>query len=279
VEPLTGQATPWNPAANFPVNAVAVQSNTVFLGGSFTKVGNQNRNCLAAADSATGRVTDWDPAPRGNFSTEVSVLLIDGETLYVGGNFSNISGQARENLASFSTRNGLLSDWNPGAMGWHVSAIAVADGVAYVGGIFGGIGGQSRANLAAVNLVNGQATAWQPRPSGGELSEVFALAVSGNTVYAGGEFYNIDGLPRRRLAALDAVTGQATSWNPYVDGFAVYALADGGGSLAMGGDFRIVGGLERSNLAALDTATGKPISWNPGVDGFVQCMASSGDTL
>ncbi|GIW09481.1 MAG: hypothetical protein KatS3mg061_0538 [Dehalococcoidia bacterium] len=43
---------------------------------------------------------------------------------------------------------------------------------------------------------------------------VYALAVSGSTVYVGGGFTSVGGQTRNRLAALDAATGNVTSWNP-----------------------------------------------------------------
>jgi hypothetical protein len=43
---------------------------------------------------------------------------------------------------------------------------------------------------------------------------VIALAVSGSTVYAGGNFTSIGGQGRGGIAALDPTTGLATAWNP-----------------------------------------------------------------
>ena len=56
----------------------------------------------------------------------------------------------------------------------------------------------------------GQATSWNPDADG----YVYALAVTGSTVYAGGNFSAIGGQARNHIAALDATTGAATSWNP-----------------------------------------------------------------
>jgi hypothetical protein len=44
--------------------------------------------------------------------------------------------------------------------------------------------------------------------------QVSAIVVSGNKIYLGGYFTHVDGVQRNRLAALDATTGQLTSWNP-----------------------------------------------------------------
>jgi hypothetical protein len=60
--------------------------------------------------------------------------------------------------------------------------------------------------------------------------------VSGEVIYAGGWFSNIGGQARGNIAALDASTGAATSWNPNVNGN-TYALAASGGIVLAGGAF------------------------------------------
>ncbi|HMD68510.1 MAG TPA: hypothetical protein VKF42_06470, partial [Chitinivibrionales bacterium] len=57
----------------------------------------------------------------------------------------------------------------------------------YTGGAFDTIGGQSRKCVAALDATTGNATAWNPNANDG----VSALAVSGSTVYVGGDFISI----------------------------------------------------------------------------------------
>ncbi|GIW09479.1 MAG: hypothetical protein KatS3mg061_0536 [Dehalococcoidia bacterium] len=73
-----------------------------------------------------------------------------------------------------------------------------------------------------------------------------ALAVSGSTVYVGGLFTSVGGQARNYLAALDAATGNVTSWNPNANG-SVYALAVSGSTVYVGGDFTSVGGQARNS--------------------------------
>jgi hypothetical protein len=83
-----------------------------------------------------------------------------------------------------------------------VSALAVSGSTVYAGGQFTGIGGQPRSNVAALDAATGLATAWNPGvggPSGGSVS---TLAVSGSTVYAGGDFSNIGRVEASGLARI-----------------------------------------------------------------------------
>jgi hypothetical protein len=103
-------------------------------------------------------------------------------------------------------------------------------------GSFTTIGGQPRNNIAALDATSGLATSWNPNANGG----VSALAVSGNTVYAGvsfaGGFTTIGGQPRNNIAALDATSGLATSWNPNAND-AVVTLVVSGNTVYAGGGF------------------------------------------
>ena len=109
----------------------------------------------------------------------------------------------------------------------------------------------------------GLATAWNPNANG----TVYALAVSGSTVYAGGDFTSIGGQARNRIAALDATTGLATAWNPNANSYRVDALAVSGSTVYAGGYFTSIGGQARNRIAALDAATGLATAWNPNANG------------
>ncbi|HMV36235.1 MAG TPA: hypothetical protein PKD60_10105, partial [Turneriella sp.] len=54
----------------------------------------------------------------------------------------------------------------------------------------------------------GASTTWDPNANG----SVSAILVSGTTVYAGGAFTSIGGMPISRFAAIDATTGQPVGY-------------------------------------------------------------------
>ena len=109
--------------------------------------------------------------------------------------------------------------------------------------------------------------------------QVSAVVVSGGRVYLAGFFTHVNGVPRNRLAAIDAATGQLTGWNPDANG-AVRALAVSadGSRIYAGGTFTSVGGAARNRLAAIDAATGAvDPSWTPRTNEGVRAIAVRGN--
>jgi hypothetical protein len=262
LDAASGAATTWNPnvtgggyqGGHFMsgVYSLAVNGGTVYAGGSFTGIGGAPRSHIAALDAATGAATAWNPGvccAAAGYDPYVTSVAASGGTVYAAGLFSSIGGQGRNALAAIDATTGAATAWNPNPNVSPVLALAVSGGTVYVGGYFGSIGGQPRHGIAAFDAATGAATAWNPNASGSD-PRVYALAVSGSTVYAGGWFTSIGGRPRNRIAALDAATGAATDWNPDAN-LGVYALAVGGGKVYAGGRFTRIGGQPRPFLAAI----------------------------
>ncbi len=89
---------------------------------------------------------------------------------------------------------------------------------------------------------------------------VWALAVSGNTLYVGGGFTHVGGLPRNRIAAIDLTTEQVTAWNPNANS-EVKAIQPRDGIVYISGYFRQLGGQANYGVAAVDSSTGAMLPW------------------
>jgi hypothetical protein len=219
LDSTTGLATPWDPGANNAVMTLAVSGNTIYVGGFFTITGGQSRNLIAALDATTGLATNWNPNATGPTNAGVWTLAVNGNNVYVGGEFTSIGGQNRSGIASLDATTGLATSWNPdaggGSSGYIMGAydFAFSGNTVYVAGNFTSIGGKNRSGIAALDATTGLATNWNPNPTS-YYPFVQRLALNGNTLYVAGHFGSIGGQNRIGIAALDATTGLATSWKP-----------------------------------------------------------------
>lgn len=157
--------------------ALSGDGGTLYVGGSFTSVGGQTRNDIAALSTANGTALLFFD-PNANGPVYALALSSDGATVYAGGNFATIGGQATAAVAALSTADGTaLSFFNPNANGIVYALALAGDGATlYVGGVFTSIGGQTRNDIAALSTADGTAiTAFNPDANAG----VNALALSG----------------------------------------------------------------------------------------------------
>jgi hypothetical protein len=265
-----GKQLSWHPQSpNDSVLALAASAGGVFIGGSFTGARGVTRNGLAALDSATGEPSAWNPAPPDT-AIGLKALASDGKTLYGGGSFRQLAGQPRSGLAAFDVATGNLTGWNPNVSGQGnlaaVRALALSGTTVFAGGDFSTVGGQPRSGLAAIDTTSGQVLPWRADVTGNG-GQVLALAVSGATLYVGGQFDAINGTPAHDLAAVDTTTG-AVLWGAGEDllGAGPDALGAWVDALAVSGSTLFLGGNVGSGcLRALDATTGRPIPWPAGV--------------
>jgi hypothetical protein len=259
----TGLASSWDPKLQPWAYALAVQGDTVWIGGQFASVGEWgHRAGLAAIDLASGTLKPWNPNPDGTICTAVAV---SGDRVFVSGDFTTIGGepQPRSSIAALDTLKGEVAPWNPGADA-NADAFLLESDTLYAGGEFTVFGGQVRNHLAAVNATTGQVMSWNPNADG----PVLAMQRKGDEVYLGGLFFTVSGQGRWGLAAVDANSGVVAPWNPGTDNSAVDALLVTGERVTVGGAFGTVGGLSRVAIAAVDDTAGNVLPWSPQVEGW-----------
>ena len=73
-------------------------------------MGSQSRNSFAEVDLYTATVDSWNPMPSIG---EADLVKVSGNRLIIGGDFSDISGSKRKNIASFNILNDSLEAWCP----------------------------------------------------------------------------------------------------------------------------------------------------------------------
>ena len=152
----------------------------------------------------------------------------------------------------------------------------------FVGGRFGLFStGESRHRLAALDSTSGTVLpTWHQTQAADAIVSINALVVSKDkrTVFVGGDFSQFGGVARTNIAAVDAVTGAVSPWNPSVDGVVrAMALSPDGTTLYIGGDFINVDSLARAHLAALSTSLSQTMPWSADTDLTVRTMAVTED--
>ena len=101
------RATPWDPSANLAVQTLAVSGSVVYAGGNFNTIGGQTRARLAALDATTGpRRAGIRIQPAARAARMRSRSPSAGSTVYVGGAFSTIGFQFRNNIAALDATTG-----------------------------------------------------------------------------------------------------------------------------------------------------------------------------
>jgi hypothetical protein len=257
------------------VLALAVSGTNLYAGGLFTQAGGNAANYIAQWNGS-----GWSALGSG-MNYIVEALAVSGGTLYAGGQFTRAGGSAANCIAQWngSGWSALGSGLSGGdESGPFVLALAVSGGTLYAGGDFTTAGGSPANNIAQWNGSN-----WSALGSGVsgveyETSYVFALAVSGGTLFAGGAFTNAGGNAANYIAQWNG-----SSWSALGSGMGgevpyVLALAVSGGTLYAGGDFTTAGSDTNANYIAQWNGS----SWSAlgsGMDSDVQALAVSGTNL
>jgi hypothetical protein len=249
-----------DPAFDVSVSAavkdLVVHGSRLFLAGDFTSVGGQPRGGLAAVDAGSGAL-DGDVAnafsvPRQGNEPRVETIAItpDGSTLVTAGNFTQVDGQSRWQVAlvDVGARPARLIDWQTdrfddrdlgqyrcsAAFDSHPRDVDVSpDGAYFVVVTTGAY--TSRGSLCDT------ASRWELSARGRGLQPTWVD-------YSGGDSFTAV-----------AVTGAAV----YVGGHSRWLnnpKSDGSNQTATPGP----GSLTRDGIAALDPASGLPLPWNPG---------------
>lgn len=161
-------------------------------------------------------------------------------------------------------------------VGW---AVALTPNRIYLGGTFTTVrnqAGQSQgsyANLAAFDRTTGTVIPGFRADTNGIVRTV---AVSGTTLYLGGDFTTVNGQPRARVAAVDLTTGAVLPFR--ADTNRVNKVVVAGDRLYVAGAFTTIGGVPRNRVAALDLTTGAvDPAFDPNVNAMVNTIAAHPD--
>ena len=260
LDPVTGNADSFNPDSDDQVHAIAVQADgKILAGGFFTNMGGHPRNHIARLES-DGSVEQTLNLRMGTFyEVFVTAVQADGKIL-IGGQFDNVLGVPRANLARLNANGTLDLAFDPSPNSYIQSITLQADGKILVGGNFTSIGGQARNRIARLDATTGLADSFNPNAN----DEVRPIVVQlDGKILVGGYFTSIGGQVRNRCARLDPTTGLADTLDPNADNYLQTVALQADGKILVGGAFTTIGGQTRRAIARLDPTTGLADSFNP----------------
>ncbi len=246
--------------------AVQMADGGWIVGGDFKLVRGVDMPYLARFNADGTLRTNWAPRP----DAIVSALASDGVNLYVGGEFTQIAGQSRTNLAKLRLDTGAADPaFTAGANG-NVLALAWSGGALYAGGTFAVIGGGARKCLAKLSPTTG---AYDPAFTADADDYVTEVVPDGGQLYVCGAFTQINAAACGRVTRVNPATGAPDpAWTNGADA-RISGMAVTPAAVYVGGDFTNIGGVARNTLAKLSKSSGRPDpAWNPGGSLYVFTM-------
>lgn len=272
----------FNSVANSTVYCLVPQPDgKVLAGGTFSWLAGQLRSCLGRLTSSGALDTTFHPAVGGGgfgSSASVNCLFIqeDGRIL-VGGNFTNLAGQACTNLGRVNFDGSADSTFRP-QPNFPVNAVAVqADGKLVVGGKFTTIAGQPRLLLARLYSDGSIDPTFNPGASGG-FTTISALAVqTDGKIIVGGDFTTLGGVSRPYLGRLNSSGSFDFTFSATPNAPVTCVALQPDGKILVGGAFSNLNSQVRRYLARVNTNGTLDTSFNPSASNSINCFALQAD--
>ncbi len=277
---------------------------TLYIGGHFSQTNDQlltNINGIARLDLRSGALTnnggstdDWSRLGLNNglaLDDQVNALAAHANgNIYVGGQFTQTANGATTNMNGIARYNPATKTWsalaNEGLNG-PVLGLAISGDILYVGGEFSETNDGAVTNLRSIARYNTVTNTWSALANDGLAGFVAGLAISGDNLYAGGDFqttFDNAVINLNNVARYNTVTN---TWSPLANNG-----LNGGvyGGLAISGDNLFAGGVftqtfngavtNLNNIARYNTVTN---TWSPlannGLSGGVYVLSTTDDLL
>ncbi len=306
----TGNLSTWQlPGIGGYPECFAFQNQDIYIGGEYLSTNAQARVGAFAISRSTGTVTPWDPNVYGS-SGEIKSIVPCGNTIYIGGSFTNAGGGVHWNVAAVDSATGLETPFTC-TTGGVVNALAVDGNILYIGGTFISVSSVPREGFAALDRFTGQLLPLDMDLNG----DVKQIIVNDTLIYICGTFTAVGSTPRNGIAvfgtsgylhpmfdnystpggvqtmALEGtnlyfaenslgqivriydLTGDSIRGDWYVQcGQRVYDIEVGSNRVYLAGDFQTVNSLPRRYVAAVDKIDGTTTAWNPSPDNRMRAI-------
>src|SRR4051812_20934372 len=234
-----GALLPWTPSGTSLKHArtpgMSPDGKSVLLwnlaSGARTRAG-------AAMLDETGTVTPWvDPVARFEHPVRASSAAIDAAGTTYTTQMPRDSNTGPRTVEAVDAAGALR--FQLAVDGEATATLSPDQQTLYVVGTFTAIGGVTRPGLAALRTADGSLVDWPLTVAGGAVSRV-VFSPDGATMYLTGTFTAVNGVPRTRVAAVDAGTGAVLPFNPAPDREPGLAVSPDGRVVYLYGDFEHV---------------------------------------
>jgi hypothetical protein len=293
----------WNALPNQGLNgyvyALAAIDSDLYVGGYFSQSGDgtlSDLGCIARYDTTTGT---WHALPNQGMNNTVLELAVSGSDLYVGGYFSQSGDGTLSDLGCIARYDTTTGTWhalpNQGLGGGYwpmpsVRELAMSGSDLYVGGNFTRSGDGTLTNLGRVARYDTTAGTWHALPNqglgGGSSPDVYALAMSGDDLYAGGNFSRSGDGTLTNLGDIARYNTATGTWHALPNrglNDDVRALAAESSDLYVGGSFSQTGDGTLTNLGRIAHYDATHGTWNAlpsqGLNDDVRALAAVGGDL
>jgi hypothetical protein len=276
--------------ASSSVNGLEFVNGTLYAAGRFAKINGIDRNRLAALNPSTGAplssVDFQFTVPRSGSATSIENIAVapNGSTLVAIGNFTQVNGADRQQIALFDLTSSpaTLANWRTQlfaaancslAFDTYMRDVDFAPNSSYF--VVVTTGAYRRGTLCDTS------TRWETSARGSDLSPSWvdytggdtqwSVAVTGTAVYTGGhqrwennpyvgDSPGPGAVPRSGIAGLDPLNGVPLSWNPgRTRGVGAFALVPTSAGLWVGSDTERLGGEEHRRLGFFPLAGGTSV--------------------
>jgi len=246
------------------INAVALEGSSLYVAGRFTSFNGQGIANIAKVDPNSGAA---DPAfTVGTQISGISSLVGSGNALYISAYSTNCQTTTLGCIAMLDPTTGAANPaFTPSATtNGGVDALFASGGSLYAGGVFQTDNGLPAENLAKINATSAALDQTFTGASGlvvsacCPLEAVDAFALSGSSLYLGGDFTSYRGSAVSNLIKVDASTGVLDTTFTQTNGASplVATLAVANGAVYLGGLISTYRGTSLQNLGKVDAATG-----------------------
>jgi hypothetical protein len=181
----------WNPQPDWGVAALRLDGTTLYVGGTFTRIGGGERSRVAAFDITNHALKDFRVGIADYNNVGVAAIEVGFGRVYLGGTLGDVietqpngarpAKHAAGRLAAFDAQTGRYVTTFKPVVDNVVGEIKLSGSTLYIAGSFGSVGGGgggsaapvssdgsgasfAHKGVAAVNALTGEVSSWWPEP-------------------------------------------------------------------------------------------------------------------